>query len=329
MAEFTNTKSLDYRDVHLLAKPGKVVSRSEVKNEGWRVVIAAMSSVVGQDLIRAVAELPEDLQPTIHIPRDTDYEQNLILAKELGLKHIFVGIGFNTPQIEDLALKLGFQTVLLDVASGYLPQIPEKVQSLKSKGFKVITGSVHTLDGGINLMRAGVDILRLGIAPGSQCITRMQTGFTRGTITEILALSELKDPQMKVLIPDLSKVEILADGGLRLPADYVKAFLAGADYCMGARLFADAAEAKLRVSGTDIYFGQASTLGKQTFNNNTPTKNVEGKATKLSRDNVKSLREIVENLWDGIRSGVSYSGYTSLTDAIGNGLFEIVHSHRD
>lgn len=320
MARILETKSLDYSDVHLIPQRGTVKSRSEIKNEGHRIVISAMSSVVGPDLIKAVATLPEDMQPTIHIPRDLNFSLNLRLCRELSLKNIFVGIGFNTPELEDLALDLNYKTVLLDIASGYLPQIPEKVQHLKSKGFNVITGSINTIEGGYDLISYGVDILRLGVAPGSQCITRLQTGFTRGTITEIMEVSSLKYS---------NNIKVMADGGLRLPADYVKAFLAGADYCMGARIFADASEAQLRVDGTDVYFGQASVLGKKTFNNEAPTRNVEGKATKLSRDNVKPLKDIVENLWDGIRSGVSYSGCTSLTDAIGKGVFEIVHSKRD
>jgi len=35
------------------------------------------------------------------------------------------------------------------------------------------------------------------------------------------------------------------------------------------------------------------------------------------------LDQLVEDLWGGLSSAVSYSGYSTLTDFIGNGIFEV------
>ena len=42
-----------------------------------------------------------------------------------------------------------------------------------------------------------------------------------------------------------------------------------------------------------------------------------------NRSTVKSLNELVDDLWGGLASAVSYSGYKTLTGFISNGIFEI------
>lgn len=312
-----NSISLNYRDVNLIARAGVVNSRREIPIEGERIVVSAMSSIVGENFIKAVADLPEDIRPTIHIPRDSNALNNLRLAKELGLDRIFVGVGLNTPEIEELALELGFDTVLLDVANGYLPCVKNKVAELKEKFKRVISGSVHTATGYNALVEAGCDVVRSGIAPGSVCTTKDVTGYTRGTFTEIKSLNYSK-------VVNRFPAEILADGGFKSSGDVVKSFLAGADYIMSGRLFVDAEEAQLRVDGSHIYFGQASAKGKGTFNNMTST-NIERTEEKLPTDNVRPLEAILVELWDGIKSGISYSGHKTLSKAIGCGMFEVKH----
>jgi len=320
--KFTKDHTLCYDDVVLIAQPGVIDSRKDIPIEGHRIVVSAMTSIVGPDFLKAVAELPVDLQPTVHIPRDIYSFDNLKLAKELNLRHIFVGVGLNTPELVDLAHELGYNTLLLDVANGYLSSVKVKVKKLSKMGFKVVVGSVHTSKGANDLLSAGASIIRSGIGPGSVCITKDSTGYTRGQITEILALTTYQIPYKNCPKP----YEVLADGGLRAPSDAVKAFFAGADYIMAGRMFVDAAESRLRVDGSNIYYGMASALGKKAMGNE--VKNVEGKWDTLPTDNVKPLQEILEIIWDGIRSAVSYSGKKTLSEAIGNGLFEIKHSRK-
>jgi hypothetical protein len=40
-------------------------------------------------------------------------------------------------------------------------------------------------------------------------------------------------------------------------------------------------------------------------------------------DELRPLEELVDELWGGISSAVSYSGYNTLKRFIGNGVFEI------
>jgi len=326
MAKFTNTKSLGYDDVVLIAQPAVIESRKEIPIEGWRIVVSAMTSIVGPHFLEALSKLPQEYQPTVHIPRDIHAEKNLRLARELGLENIFVGVGLYTPKLEELAKELGYVNLLLYVANGYLPQVKEKVKNLKKQGFRVCTGSVHTDVGAKDLIDVGCNIVRSGIGPGSVCITSATAGYTRSPITDILALTTHKtwswDEKKGEVAPKV--YQVLADGGIKNPADTAKAFLAGADYIMSGRLFVDAKEARLRVDGSDVYYGMASALGKAAMGKK--VEHVEGKVQKLPRDNMKPLQDIIFDLWDGLRSAVSYSGHDSLASAIGNGVFEIKQS---
>jgi GMP reductase len=320
MFRFTNKKSLDYTDVNLIAQPGVVESRQEIPIEGHRLVVSAMTSIVCPEFLVAISRLPKELQPTVHIPRDQFAKNHIAYAADLGLQNIIVGIGLNTPELEGLAAKYKFQTVLIDVANGGIPQLPRKIKELKNDGITVIAGSVHSNSVSSRLLEAGADILRTGVGTGAVCITKNRTGFTRGPLTEILELAQHRDKNAKAVwfYPQL---EILADGGFKDSGDVCKAFLAGANYCMSGRLFVDAQEARLRVEGSNLYYGMASKHGKKDFGNSQLF--IEGKSELLPRDNVRPLEVILRELWDGIRSAVSYSGYKTLTDAIGNGVFEI------
>jgi len=47
---------------------------------------------------------------------------------------------------------------------------------------------------------------------------------------------------------------------------------------------------------------------------------------KSNKDKVKPLKELVDDLWGGLSSAVTYSGYDTLSQFIGNGVFEVKHS---
>lgn len=326
MAILLKTKSLNWQDVNLLAQKSAVESRSEIPVEGHRIVVSAMTSIIGYNFIIAVSQLPKEYQPTLHIPRDIFKVENLKACFAAELKHIFVGVGLNEDkEYEALALSLRYKTAFIDIANGYLPQIKERVIQLKQKGFtKIICGSVHTIEGFDYLSSLGVEIIRSGIAPGSVCITADSTGFTRGTFSEIMALNGAREAQ------NINR-EILADGGIKSPADCVKAFLAGSDYIMSGRLFVEANECRMHndferhynkekdlVFPKHSYFGMASSWGKIAMGNR--VENIEGKSDFVIP--TSSLQDIITTIWAGIKSGISYSGYSSVKNSIGNGVFE-------
>lgn len=328
MAELLKTKSLDYRDVNLIAQLGKVNSRKEIPIEGWRIVVSGMSSIIGPSFIEACSNLPDELKPTIHLPRDIFQVKNLDHLFINNYPHVFVGVGFKTTNEELRHIKevRGGGTVLLDIANGYIPKVADKVKELKKLGFTVCTGSVHTQAGYAFLKDAGVDIVRSGIGPGSACITADNTGFTRGTFTEIFDMRK----QMEFMDDHGHEVpDILADGGFKSSSDFVKSFLAGADYCMTGSFFKTCFEARMHTDGygelgddipMHMYFGMASKYGKMCMGNS--IENIEGKIEFIDDPHGVTLHNLLTDLWEAIRSGVSYSGFITLSHAIGDGVFE-------
>ena len=71
----------------------------------------------------------------------------------------------------------------------------------------------------------------------------------------------------------------------------------------------------------NIYYGMASELGKKDMK--ADINYIEGHTVKLG-SNIITLKENMQRIWNGIQSGVSYGGYKSVSDFIGNGIFEII-----
>ena len=91
------------------------------------IVGAGMSSIIGEEFLKEWAQLPKEIRCSIHIPRDKNSIKHLNMIAEWGLQDwIWVGVGLNTPEIEDVAMKLGYKNILVDIAFGGLPNL-EKV----------------------------------------------------------------------------------------------------------------------------------------------------------------------------------------------------------
>ena len=67
----TYYKALNYSDVSIVPSIGKVESRSEIPLEGYRIIIAGMSSVLSEALLKEWMELPQDIRPLIPSPTRT------------------------------------------------------------------------------------------------------------------------------------------------------------------------------------------------------------------------------------------------------------------
>ena len=88
--------------------------------------------------------------------------------------------------------------------------------------------------------------------------------------------------------------------------------------------FVKASEAETHVTGDGTYWGGASHK-QQILQNGKKHRHSEGKEFKVNEE-LKPLEELVDELWGGLSSAVSYSGCKSLTDFIGNGVFELKYN---
>ena len=327
MAKILKTKSIYYNDVNLVAQPCKVKSRKDIPVELDRIIVSPMEAIVG----KTFALKANELGLTLCLHRFCSIKEQVELYNSLpNQENVFVSIGLNDwDRVEQLA-EIGATSWLIDMANGYMAkEIDECVSKLSDRARinKLMMGNIHSEYGFQMLSNIALDkpfskYVRVGIAGGSPCATNDSTGYNRGPITEIMEIDESNpwDPTS-----DLSFIKrkpfIIADGGIKNSGYAAKAFGAGADYVMMGGYFAKAFEAETHVRGDGHYWGGASHK-QQILSTGKVYRHSEGKEVPIL-DELAPLERLVDELWGGISSAVSYGGCETLSGFISNGVFEL------
>jgi hypothetical protein len=353
MPHFTEKKSIYYNDVNLLARPTAIdpknalgaLSRKNIPVELNRIYVSPMQAIVGKELAQKATDL--GLGVCLHrFPNNSERnwgspEGQIEIFKSLrDTSNVFVSVGLNDFDRIGMLAQAGVTNWLIDMANGYMHKsIAESVQRIRQIATieNIMVGNVHTNLGVFNIARELNYLkcpiyVRVGIAGGSPCATNDSTGYNRGQITEIIECSEFRDYcvdascPFKFSDPILQEicdadVRIVADGGIKNSGYASKAFAAGADAIIMGGYFARAEEAETNLHGDGTYWGGASEK-QQILATGTASRHSEGKEFKIE-DPILPLDKLVSDLWGGISSAVSYSGYSSLKDFIYNGYFEI------
>jgi hypothetical protein len=327
MAQILKSKSIYYNDVNLVAQPCKVKSRKDIPVELNKIIVSPMEAIVG----KTFALKANELGLTVCLHRFCSIEEQINLYDTLtNKKNVFVSIGLNDWERVEALAEMGATSWLIDMANGYMTnEINECVTKLSdlTRIDNLMMGNVHSERGFQMLANVALDksfskYVRVGIAGGSPCATNDSTGYNRGPITEIMEIDNSNpwDPISDKLYPN-RKPFIIADGGIKNSGYAAKAFGAGADYVMMGGYFAKAFEAETHQRGDGTYWGGASHK-QQILSTGKVYRHSEGKEVPIS-DELKPLEALVDELWGGISSAVSYSGYETLSGFIGNGVFEI------
>ncbi len=327
MAEILKSKSIYYNDVNLVAQPCKVKSRKDIPVELNRIIVSPMEAIVGKEF----AVKANKLGLTLCLHRFCSIEEQVELYNSLPHpRTVFSSIGLNDwDRVRELS-KAGVTAWLIDMANGYMHnEIKECVERLSNEANieHLMMGNVHSERGfellsGISSNKSYKEYIRVGIAGGSPCATNDSTGYNRGPITEIMEIEQynLWDSTSDAIYMK-NKPFIIADGGIKNAGYASKAFGAGADYVMMGGYFARAFEAETHVRGDGHYWGGASHK-QQILSTGKVYRHSEGKEVPIL-DELRPLEALVDELWGGISSAVSYSGYDTLSKFIGNGVFEI------
>lgn len=313
--------SVDYDQVNLIAQPqSRLSSRTEVPDELSRIAVAPMQAVVGFEFAKEALRL--GLTVCLHRFGSLDVRLNLLLrlreeAPPNSLNRLYFSLGLNDWDAAKKLKEIGHNYILVDVANGYLLSVVEFVEKLQCEFFNVMTGNVHT-DAGYNLYRGPLSI-RVGIGGGSVCKTGSVTGYTRGQFTE---LYEIYEASTKMGKSGIQPPVIVADGGIRDSGCAAKAFGLGADMVMLGGYFSTAVEAQNVIDGSFCLWGGASEY-QQVRHKGVVTRHSEGVMKEIDRSKIKPLAVLVSEFWGGLQSAVSYSGHSSLSNFIGNGVFEV------
>jgi IMP dehydrogenase/GMP reductase len=309
------SKSIYYNDVNLIAsKPTIVCSRSEVEIDPSRIIISPMASIVGESFAKAAASKGF----TVCLHRFCEPEEQLNIYQSISdLSNTFVSVGLNDWDRVHTFNKVDNQNWLLDIANGTVPQIKDFLGALSahSNVKRIMIGNVHhehTFNWLKNLVHETFNkiecLIRVGIAGGSACATSDMTGINRGQITEIDECSTYVGKRTK----------LIADGGISKPSFAAKAFGAGASHIMLGSYFASADIAETHLIGDGTYWGGASQKQQELYGG--VKKPSEGKVFKINEK--IPFDKLVDDLIGGLKSAISYCGYSSLEDFIGNGVFE-------
>lgn len=147
-----------------------------------------------------------------------------------------IGVGENEKLRAKKLVESQVDALVVDTAHGHSKGVIEMVKYLKSlyPDVDVVAGNVATKEACLDLIKAGVDGVKVGIGPGSICTTRVVAGIGMPQFSALIECAEVLRQH---------DVPMIADGGIKLSGDVVKAIAAGAHSVMIGSLFAGTDEA--------------------------------------------------------------------------------------
>lgn len=223
----------------------------------------------------------------------------------------------------DALVKAQVDVLVLDSAHGHSANILKAVEKVKTAFPQVslIAGNVATAEATEALIAAGADAVKVGIGPGSICTTRVVAGIG---VPQVTAIYDAACAAAKHGIP------VIADGGIKLSGDMVKALAAGANVVMVGSLVAGCEESP---GETELYqgrqfkvyrgMGSLAAMAKgskdryfQENNKKLVPEGVEGRVPYKG-----PLSDTVYQLMGGLRSGMGYCGCGTISELQEKGQF--------
>lgn len=302
----------DFDDINLIPRYSIVNSRSECdtsvkigkhifKNP---VIPANMESVIDVNVAKNLAK--NNYFYIMH-RFNIDIKQFIIDMKSEGLI-TSISIGVN-PEFYDLLKELKNEDLVpdyitIDIAHGHCRKMKKILRFIKDNDIDsfVIAGNVSSIEATVDLDNWGADAIKVGVGPGSACTTYPTTGFGSRNI-QASVINECSK---------VSKKPIIADGGIKYPADITKSIVLGSSMVMvGGMLsaFLDSPGRIVEIDGTKYkeFYGSASSRQGNKINR------IEG-TVKLNKLKNVNITEYLDYLTECLQSSISYGGGKKLQD---------------
>lgn len=255
---------------------------------------------------------------------------NIYIRKEYLLKGEWVAFGldeFNdTFLIDSLDPSMHYK-VCIDIANGHMKKLLDIIKKAKKKypNLVIMTGNIANPETIRAYIDAKVDFVRLGIGAGNGCITTSNTGIH-------YPMASLINDTVTYLKNNLKSksIKIIADGGIRNYSDVIKALALGADYVMIGGLFAQCEESCGEVIEKrdgklfHQFYGMASAKGQIDLQG-VKTKTSEGICKEI--EITTTLPQWTDNMTSYLRSAMSYTGSTTLTDFANNSVCMVISNN--
>lgn len=221
-----------------------------------------------------------------------------------------VGVGEDTLERIEALVKAGVDIVAIDSAHGHSKGVLDRIAEIRKAypDLDLVGGNIVTAEAAKDLIAAGANVLKVGVGPGSICTTRVVAGVGVPQLSAIYNVYEYAKSQ---------NVTVIADGGIKLSGDIVKAIASGAGAVMLGSLLAGTDEAP----GEEIIFqgrkfksyqgmGSLSAMkrgGKERYFQSEAKKfvpeGIEGRVPHKGK-----LEDVIFQLTGGLRAGMGYCG---------------------
>jgi IMP dehydrogenase len=216
----------------------------------------------------------------------------------------------------------GADVLVLDVAHGHSDSVIELLKRIKKEfDIEVIAGNVATKEGTEDLIAAGADAVKVGIGPGHVCTTRLVAGVG---VPQLSAIMDAYSTAKEYGVP------IIGDGGINTSGDIVKALAAGASTVMIGSLFAgtDETPGYLIIRNNrkfKLFRGMSSVSAnikkREIENSSFDPIEIVGEGIETFVPYKGSVSDILVQLANGIRSGLSYCGARNIEELRRNAEF--------
>lgn len=327
-----NDIKLDYDDVLIRPKRSTLRSRKEVVLErtfrflhspktwtGIPIMTANMASTGTFSMAQELSK--KKIITTLH-KYYTIEELSVELPKLNEPQYIAYTMGIRDEDFEKLekiiskGLEKFFDFICLDVPNGYLERFSESVKKVRSKlpNHILIAGNVVTNEMTEELLLQGADIVKIGIGSGAVCLTRQKAGVGYPQLSAVIESADAAHG----ISSDKGNGLIIADGGIVFPADFAKAFCAGADFAMAGSLFAgyDQSEGEIiEENGKKykVHFGSSSNTALKTFYGSVDEhRTSEGRTVKIPLKG--DINILLRDIFGSLRSTGTYIGARRLKE---------------
>lgn len=221
-----------------------------------------------------------------------------------------VGVGEDTMERIAALVKAGVDIIAIDSAHGHSKGVLDKISEIRKAypDLDLVGGNIVTAEAAKDLIKAGANVLKVGVGPGSICTTRVVAGVGVPQLSAIYNVYEYAKSK---------NVAVIADGGVKLSGDIVKAIASGAGAVMVGSLLAGTDESP----GEEILYqgrkfkayqgmGSLSAMkrgGKERYFQSEAKKfvpeGIEGRVPHKGK-----LEDVIFQLTGGLRAGMGYCG---------------------
>tara|TARA_B100000212_G_scaffold342354_1_gene329034 strand:+ start:1674 stop:2732 length:1059 start_codon:yes stop_codon:yes gene_type:complete len=320
-------KVISFDDIILVPQYSEITSRSEIdtstkinynKDKSFElkipIISSPMSTVTEAHMCNAIRSLGG--LGIIHRYNSIDFQTKLLsFVNNQDVKAAAVGVsGDYKERLSSLSDK-GLSIVCIDVAHGDHILVRKAIEHIRSEhsDLFVIAGNVATAEGYKRLSAWGAHAVRASVGSGSICTTRLQTGHGIPTLSAVIECYKAKKD---ILDEGANPAYIIADGGIKNSGDIVKSIAAGADFVMLGSMLSGTKETPGKIilnnEGKKIkrYNGMASKVAQKNWKGSYSS--IEGVSTYVHYKGTVS--KVVNEIMSNVRSGMSYSGVTSLEE---------------